>query len=506
MAESSSDSGYSLSRLRITAVVLFAVLNLAVFSIRAISVWHYGSLFSTGSGEFLMIYSVWKGIHHLPVYEWPFHFPFSVSLYNYLFYETYSAFLRLIGAWDSCIQTSGRLFTSLFAVLGALAQWRLIQNQLNLRAKRSLLSLLFALGLWLCTSMVRFWALTIRPDLAAVAMVMVALWMMLRPSRFAFAFAGVFFYLAWSFKQSAVLALVGVCLYLLFHRRWRDLSILVAVFALLTAATLALGTPEYRFSVLVAPKLVTGFSLRFAWDEGKPFLAENLYWVAVPIVLLFTAGARRADSAFRLLITVFGLTFVAGFLAMSKVGGAPNYLLEAFVAGSTLFQFAVFTAPRQLINALLLLGCVQPALQLAVAPSGRHTFGTVQLASASEYANAIAVRDRLAHMKKPIFTTDQSFSLPWISTDNHAPALIIDPQFHAATRQRCENGGIEGMLQRGEVPTVILNTGSIYEKELSPSYAKAGSFLHQGVPYNQGVPYDIYTIRSHAQATDPAKE
>ena len=498
MTESSSEPAYRLSRFRIAVVVLFAALNLAVFLLRAISVWRYGSMFSTGSGEFLMIYSVWKGMRHLPVYEWPFSFPFSISLYNYLFYETYIAFLRFIGAWDSGIQTWGRLFTSLFAVLGALAQWRLIQNQLNLRGARSLLSLLFALGLWLSTSMIRYWALTIRPDLAAVAMVMIALWMVLRPSRFSFALAGVFFYLAWAFKQSVVLALAAVCLFLLFHKRWKDLFTLASVFALLTAATLLLGTPDYRFSILVAPKLVVGFALRSAWEQGKPFLVENIYWVVVPIALLLTAGVRRAVPAFRLLITVFAFTFVAGFLAMSKAGGASNYLLEAFVAGSTLFQVALFEEPRRIIDFLLLLGCVQPTLQLAAAPSGRQTFGTVQFAGAGDYANALAVRDRLAQLKKPIFTTDQTFSMPWFSSDDRAPALIIDPQFHAATRLRCENGGIEGMLQRGEIPTVVLNTGSIYEKELSPKYVKTGSFLHQGVPYNQGVPYDIYSIEAPA--------
>jgi hypothetical protein len=501
MSESSSESGYIPSRFRVVAVVLFAILNLAVYCVRALSVWRYGSLFSTESGEFLMIYSVWKGMRHLPVYDWPFTYPFSVSLYNYLFYETYSVFLRIIGAWDSGILTWGRLFTSAFAVLGALAQWRLVQGRLNLRGASSALSLLFALSLWFSTSMIRFWALTIRPDLAAISMVMIALWMVLRPSRFGFVMAGLFFYLAWSFKQSVVLTLAAVCLFLLFHKRWRDLSVLVSVFAVLTAATLLLGNPTYRFSILVAPKLVVGFWLQAAWDQAKPFLVENIYWLPVPFVFFLTAGVRRAHSAFRLLITVFCLTFVGGFLAMSKAGGAPNYLLESFIAASTIFQFAVFTAPLPIISFLLLLGSVQPALQLAIAPSGRNTFGTVQLASADEFANAVKVRDRLAQLKKPLFTTDQSFSMPWISTDDHFPALVIDPQFQLAVRQRCEKGGIEGMLQRGEIPTVILNTGNAYETQLNSRYVKIGSFLHQGVPYNQGVSYDIYSIEPPIPST-----
>lgn len=308
MTESSSDSVFRLSRLRVAAVVSFAVLNLAVFFFRLLSVWKYGSLFSTQSGEFLMIYSTWKGMCHLPVYEWPFAFPFSLTLYNYLFYEFYSAVLRMIGAWDAGIETWGRLLTSLFAFLGAIAQWRLIENRLNLRGARSFLSLLFALGLWLSTSMVRYWALTIRPNLPAAALVMVAFWMVLRPSRFNFAFAGVFFYLAWSFKQSAVLTLAAVCLFLLFHKRWRDLSILAGVFAVLTGATILFGTPEYRFSVLVAPRLIhSAFSFPVLGRALAHPLITNFYWMIAPVALLLAAGARRADRTVQFTRTVFAI-------------------------------------------------------------------------------------------------------------------------------------------------------------------------------------------------------
>ncbi|MDR3773950.1 MAG: hypothetical protein P4L26_11415 [Terracidiphilus sp.] len=504
MTASSGDSVFRLSRLRFAAVASFAVLNLAVFSLRLLSVWKYGSLFSTQSGEFLMIYSIWKGMRHLPVYEWPFAFPFSLSLYNYLFYEFYAAVLRMIGAWDAGIETWGRLLTSLFAFVGAFAQWRLIGNRLNLRGARSLLSFLFALGLWLSTSIVRYWALTIRPDLPAAALVMAAFWMVLRPSRFNFALAGVFFYLAWSFKQSAVLTLAAVCLFLLFHKRWRDLSVLAGVFAVLSGATILLGTPEYRFSVLVAPRLIhSAFWFPVLWRALAHPLITNFYWMVAPLALLLAAGARRADRTVQLTATVFAIALLGGLAGMGTIGASDSYLLEAFVAGSTLFQIAVFTAPAGLVEALLLIGCLQPALQLTMIPSGRSTFGTVQLASPAEFANAVEVRDRLAQMKRPIFTTDQSFSLPWISTDDRAPALIIDHFFSDATPGRAQNGGFRGMLQRGEVPTVILNTGSPYEKDLSPNYLKTGSFLHQGVPYNQGVHYDIYTIGTPTPAADP---
>ena len=490
----SNDTGVSISPFQTAALLLFVALNLAVYLIRLLNVWHYGALFCPTGGESLMIYSIWKGMHHLAVYQWPFSFPFSLSLYNYLFYATYAGALRLMGASDASIPVWGRLLTSAFAVVGALAQWKLVQKHLNLRGARSALSLLFALGLWFGTSMIQWWALAVRPDLAAAALVMIALWAIVRLPRFGFAIAGIFFYLAWSFKESVILTLVGVCLFLLFQRRWRDLSALAAVFAVLTAITLLLGTPEYRFSILIAPQMVRGFAFSLPWIlralvTGLTAVGLNLYWVAAPFVLLrASGGVRRADTSVRLLATVFAVALVVGLAGMGKVGGTSNYLFEAFAACSTLLQLAVFSVPGRLVTALLLFGCIQPAVQLAGVAIGYHHPGKkemVPIATAAEYADAVALHNRLANLKKPIFTTDGVFALPWNSTENAAPAMIIDPNFQEAARSREVNGGIEGMLQRGEIPTVMLASGDLaYLKSLHPGYRKVGESVQQGITYS----------------------
>src|ERR1035438_8197334 len=299
MESPSRDLDIGISDLGVAAVLVFVTLNVAIFLIRLVSVLHYGALFSTTGGERFAIYPVWKAVHHLSVYEWPLQFPFALSLYNYLFYYTYGSYLKLVGASGAEILLWGRLFTPAFAIVGATAQWKLVQSQLNLRGVRSGLSFLFSVGLWFCTSIVRQWAITIRPDMAAIALVMIALCVVLRQPRFGFAYAGMIFYLAWSFKQSVVLALVGVCLFFLLHKRWRDLSVLVSVFAALAAATILLGTPEYRFSILVAPGMVRGYSFLHVLPIGVKSLTANAYWIFAPIALLLAAGARRVDNTIR---------------------------------------------------------------------------------------------------------------------------------------------------------------------------------------------------------------
>ncbi len=529
------ETNHTLTRRRAAAIVAFFALNLIVYLIRIVSVWRYGSLFCPTAAESPMIDSVWRCMNHRTLYPWPFAPPFSLTLYNYLFYHAYAAALGLIGAVDGGILTWGRQLTLLFALTGALAQWRLVRRLLNLRGAASWLSLFFALGLWLCTSLIKYWALVIRPDMAAAALVMLALWVVARQPRFCFAYAGLLLYLAWAFKQSVVLTLVALCLWLAWHKRWRDLEVAAGVFVVLVCITLLLGTPEYRFSILVAPRMVAGFSFGLKWilhtlGSGLTAAGLNLFWVAAPFVLnqsnnlvilnnalcsrrtgVFLEDVRAEDSkptgalstsrsprngrgskpltpntVISLLTVVFAFSLFVGLAGMGKVGATSNYLFEAFIAGSTLLQIAVFAVPGRLVTALVLFGIVQPAVQIAGVAIGYHHKGKrdrVPIATAAEFAQASALRARLALLPKPVFTTDEAFQLPWISTGG-APAYTFDPNFQDVARTRDQNGGVEGMLQRGEIPTVVLAPGdSVYRRALHPNYRIVCESNQQGVPY-----------------------
>lgn len=504
MRSLSQDAAPGAYDVRVVAVLIFAILNLAIVLLTVESVYRYGDLFFSVGGNGPVIYPIWKEMHHLPIYERPLVFPFSISLFNYLFYFTYGLLLKLLGVSDAGIMKWGSLCTPIFAVIGAIAQWKLVQSSIKLSSTRSFVSLVFALSLWLCTSLVRGWAFTIRPDIPAVAMVMIALWIVVREPRFGFALAGLFFYLGWSFKQSAVLALIGVSLFLVFQKRWRDLVMLTSVFAILITATILLGTPEYRYDTLVAPRLVVDFSIRHAIPIASKFIVGNAYWMLAPVVMMVVLGSRRIDNSVRVLLMVFVIALAGGLAGLTKAGAYSEYLLEAFVAGSTLLHMAVFMAPGRFVDALIVFGCIQPAVQLTTVPSGAsipHTFGTVGIATAQQYAEAVALRERLTAMKKPIFTTNGVYSLPWFSNEDHAPALVIEQFFHDGTRSMCANGCVEGMLERGEIPTVMLGESDLLtQKSLNPRYERVVD-----VPYS-GTQWNIYALTPSSSYSDPPKD
>ena len=214
------------SPLLTAAVCLFTLANLAVFVYRDISILRYGSLFGTTGGESLMVYSIWKNMNGRPVYEWPMAHPFSLSLYNYGFYFFYAAMFRLLDLWDAQILTYGRMLTASFAAIGALAQWLVVKATVDM-GRRKYLCLALCFGLWFGSSMTRWWTLSIRPDIPALALVMIGLLLLARLKTDTGALgAAVFFYLAWSFKQSTILIAVAcmfTCCFRAVERRclWR---------------------------------------------------------------------------------------------------------------------------------------------------------------------------------------------------------------------------------------------------------------------------------------------
>src|SRR2546426_4473874 len=90
-----------------------------ILAVRCSSNLSAGALYPTAGWESLMSYSVWKIQNHLPLYEWPQRDPFTLTLYNYLFYALYGHLLDYLGVSGSGILIGGRALTLLFACLGA---------------------------------------------------------------------------------------------------------------------------------------------------------------------------------------------------------------------------------------------------------------------------------------------------------------------------------------------------------------------------------------------------
>lgn len=469
-------------------VLLAAVLalNAVVFAVRLTSVIHSYRLFITEGAEGPHVYAIWRAVHGYPLYEWPDQPFFTLTFYNFLFYRTYAVVLRVLGTDGEGILFGGRLITLAFALGGCFAYRGLLLDLANggrgdayTRAYASLL----APVLWLGTNFTAWWALSIRPDVPAVALATMGLWVLvraLRSNRLApVALASAAFGLAWTFKQSTVLTFGAATLYLVALRR--DLlraALLASPFAILAAATLLLGGPAFRYNVITAPAL-SGFSWTQAAAIAGRVALQNAYVWVFPVLGWWwlrrerpveQPGARR-DDVEALLPVVALVALLAGLVALGREGSNKNHLLEGYlvtglVASRTLFALRARagspSAQRGAVAAAALLVpmIVFPALQLALP----NRFGVTRLATAEMRAAKRELARRVDALPKPAVVLDDVLAQPWHSSGGRYPAVVLDNVWFdiAARRGMLRHGGPETLLTRGLARSALVPAGGPY--------------------------------------------
>ena len=79
------------------------------------------------------LYAIWKVQHGHPAYEWPTGGFFALTLYNFLFYQSYARILALLGVRSVWLPVAAKLLTMLFAATGASIQYAMTAGILKRR-------------------------------------------------------------------------------------------------------------------------------------------------------------------------------------------------------------------------------------------------------------------------------------------------------------------------------------------------------------------------------------
>ena len=471
-------------RVFLALLAVLAVLDLVVAGVRLGDTLSLGRLVLFPA-EGPVLYAIWKIQHGYRLYEWPFRPPYTLTLYNFLFYEAYAWILAAWRTGYDSFPIAGRLITFAFAALGAGAQYAAARRLMRMPAGFRPAALMIAIATWFGAALPGWWTLAIRPDVPAAALatcgIVAAAAAFGGGSRCWLLAAGVAFAAAWAFKQSQVALFAATCLYVAVWRRsLRELTLVAAPFAVAAAVALAVGGGLYRANILDAPRLNALIPYLMIYWYRSVVLTDLLLWgVALyAIVAIARPGSvhgplRSVDDVAARSRTLFGvdvtypavatvLAFVAGAVLLAKVGSALNHILELNVAASlvcTLILAAgwqqararrLFTAaaimllPMVAFQAVLLRdrgGPAAVALQL-------KGWGTVLHLTSPENAEA---RQRLAALvttlPHPLFTDDELFAQPWYATGGVYPTVLLDHVFYdAAWGKRMVGRGVEGMF------------------------------------------------------------
>ena len=452
----------NLLRLTEASLILAAGACLALWLARiynAISFVRPSMSVTTGwEGEIL--FSIWKLVQHQAVYADPHRIPFAASLYNWGFYYFYGlvseACLRLFHLDAEWIATVGRIVTVAFTLVTGwiffLAQKHLVKAGLFANPRISWAWCAIAA----CSPLVGFASISVRPDLGALAFECAGLYTILRyvskPSVRLLLGAALLFYIAWAFKQSQVTMLAGSVLALLLLRRWRALLTLSGIWWLLVIATLILGGPTYRESLLFSRghlPLLLKWGLLMARRAGL----LNLFLPLSTAAILGITWRRTRSAALTPTETVvtavllFSICFA--LITACNIGSAQNYYIPA----AWVAMLGLTLKSEQVNSRWILAGLVVCSLLMAAgAVRAQRELGDYRRQDSAHRA----VAEKLSHLPGPAFVTEEYSNLPWVQRYSPYFALGYIYDQDRTAHVRFEDDGWQGLAREGYFGSIVL--------------------------------------------------
>ena len=428
-------------------------------------------ILQTSGAEAESHFAVWKAVNDRPVFADPRKMPFALSNYNWFFYESFgrvtAAAQRLLDLEDAWIPTIGRLFDLAGALAGVIVTWFAFgpfcrREEREAQVLRAGLSALAFLG-----PLVGFWALTVRPDVwssvfEVAAIGTFAAWWLRAPWRSVLA-ALVLAWIAWSFKQVALFAPMGIGLFLLLRLRILHLLVFSCGFLGLAAATYAL-LDETSWKVLVELRDSIGFST----DPGVKNLANfavktlpaTLPALAALWLVLRNRETRRAaaeDDPTVLAVPGAVAAVAVAALAAGKVGGAENYYFTPHImVGMAAFALISISQrsprPSPLPWTMAAIGSLATVAAVAVVLSGLH--GRVSLRGQHETLSTL--KACMVDLPQPLFVANPHLSLPW--NNPSAPHFVLSWRYERERRfgVAFEHDGIGGLIEAGHFASLLL--------------------------------------------------
>ncbi|MEM6599966.1 MAG: hypothetical protein AAF649_01125 [Verrucomicrobiota bacterium] len=439
---------------------------LAVVLVRTYNVFilNAPSLALTSGCEEESLFAIWRMTRGLPVYIPIEEIPFASAYFNFGFYYTYGSITRLIlfftQAPDIWIPTIARAITVLIAVTGI---WSLGRMLKALHIHSTMLKTAAFSCMMAFSPLCGFWIITARPDLAAIILELEALtcFLLFMNSRSnKYWITGVLLcFAAWSFKQTNVGVITGLCVYLLFHKEWLLLAFTCIITWSLYSVTLWLGGETFRFWLL--------------WSQsGLPFYAEQSLlliksaFLKFPLAILpfigvaYLAWKKRLNFLHQikapevLLVTTTVISLVLSILAASKAGAADYYYIMpailTAICGIYLISNLNFTdTERHLILSIPAMLVLISTLLVITGIKGTLNQSTV-------HREHYELKQALRHLPSPAFISRRSMNLPWIQT--HPPHLVWAFTYpeSPADEAHFEAGGIAGLIQNGYFQTLVL--------------------------------------------------
>lgn len=267
--------------------------------------------------------------------------------------------------------------------------------------------------------LVGFWAITTRPDVGALAFELLGFLAFLRfnesRKRGTLLLVVIILYAAWSFKQTAVGVIAGVCLWLLANKRWRDAGIIVVTTFSLYAFTFVIGGTEYAYQVILSMRHqpfipALGWSIFVRACTKAPLLPLTIR--LFPYLLRTSNQLRHAGG--RLVLWPFPIALAVSGLTAQKEGTSDNYFfLPAALSMLVVLQALQIQAVRRnkLVSVAIALCATAQILGIGLVLVGRagRTSPEPEMVEKTQ-----VLASSLPSLQAPVIVLDKTANLPWI--------------------------------------------------------------------------------------------
>ena len=443
---------------------------------------------TTSGAEYESLFVIWKYIHGEPVFVDQTRIPFAGTYYNWLYYVFYGeitgAVQSALSLDDAWLPTVTRLLTLSGAGFGAWVSYRCFSELfLNESEHERPLALAFA-ALLFFGPLMGFWAMATAPDIWALALDVMGVFLFLRhyksrPFKAILLFC-LFAYLAWSFKQIFVFSSGAIGLFLLIRRDWQPLLILVVITWSAWGVTLALGSPEYVHTIVA----FGGTTVEFARYE----LVRNLINLAVKIqpvlflvvVTVITAmikpsvrsallagfsGTEKRVPEMTLTLALLGvlITSLLAIPASAKIGASENYFFTLtfflILAGLAWLRISLSQGNQMTWTfGAMSLGWLGNLVAVVSVLAGLQGVLSTQYMHDSMMATAQCLKRQ--ELSESLFLSNSYLSLPWMVPAKQHFVIHYNYPMDRASGVSMEGGGVGGLIDDGYFATLVLPAGS----------------------------------------------
>jgi len=494
----------SISGFMLASISICTVLGLILFVLRLADVISFAEplQISTSGFEEESLIAIWNLNNDLPLYVSRFEFPYRWAIYNWLFYNSYASFVSIaqasFGLSDAWLPTITRILT-LLGVLTISCSSFLVMRAISGPFGRLELWLALGFAIYLGTGpLIGFWAMTTRPDIWALAFEILTIYSFIlaykKKQILWYMLPILMGYAAWSFKQSEIIGIVVIILFLLTHKKWRDVAFIIAAFSSLCVFTLIYGGATYIQSVTLyeyGAELSAKHALNI-FLSVVPKISPSLTIIVLSFVVILSSRQRNTFisdllKSDNVKIIVFGVLTSIGIILLtsSQSGSAENYYftLSFFLSLLAVILFR----PLFKISSTFRIGvgvgwAVQSIAILLV------IFGFKGIVSvAKNHDEAIAYQSCIGTPEQPIYVGHSYYALPWMTPNAEHTVLAFGYFADRVRGVEYQYGGIGGLIDDGFFEILLLPSGYAgkYDGSTLSQYRKTGATCGNFIVYKK---------------------